>query len=162
MSEAAASSNDGDRVLIITRLFDAPRSLVFDAWTNPRILYDWMGPIDHPQVFREADLRAGGRWRACLKNVVNGAELWQGGVYREIAPPERLVFTFAWENGVGTPGYEMLVTVIFEDVGPRRTKMTLRQEIFESLEQRDGHQFGWNSSFDRLRDYLAPRVGNIV
>ncbi len=76
------------------------------------------------------------------------------GVYREIVEPERLVFTFVWEEADGTPGREMLVTVsLAEHDG--KTRMTFHQALFESVEDRDGHRDGWSSSFDVLAEYLA-------
>ena len=152
-NDAATQAND-DRVLIVTRVFDAPRALVYAAWTEPERMKQWMGPRDYPAVHQEGEFRPGGHWRACLRSVKDGHDLWQGGVYKEIVPPERLVFTFAWDREDRTTGHEMLVTLTFEDYGAGKTKMILRQELFESVESRDGHNFGWNSCFDRLAEYL--------
>jgi len=143
-----------DRVLEITRIFDAPRALVFAAWTDPAHLKHWMGPRDHPAVELGGELRQGGAWRTCLRSTKDGRDLWQGGVYREIVEPERLVFTFAWDQEDGSPGPEMLVTITFDERDGGKTMMTLRQAVFNTRENRDGHRFGWNSSFDRLGDYL--------
>ncbi len=82
----------------------------------------------------------------------NGRELWQGGVFREMVAPERLVFTFAWEDS-GERGIETLVTVTFADLGGR-TLMTFHQTPFQSDNERDGHHGGWMSSFDRLDEYM--------
>jgi uncharacterized protein YndB with AHSA1/START domain len=153
-NNAAKAERSDDRVLIVTRIFDAPRALVFAAWTDPERMQHWMGPRDYPSVHREGEIRPGGSWRCCLRSVKDGHDLWQGGVYKEIVPLERLVFTFAWDKGHESSGHETLVTVTFEEHGSGKTKMTLRQELFESVESRDGHNFGWNSSFDRLADYL--------
>jgi uncharacterized protein YndB with AHSA1/START domain len=143
-----------DRVLEITRIFDAPRALVFAAWTDPAHLKHWMGPRDHPVVELSGELRQGGAWRNCLRSTKDGRDLWQGGVYREIVEPERLVFTFAWDQEDGSPGPETLVTITFDERDGGKTMMTLRQAVFNTRENRDGHRFGWNSSFDRLGDYL--------
>jgi uncharacterized protein YndB with AHSA1/START domain len=146
-----------DRVLVITRIFDAPRELVWRAWTDPELAIRWYGPRDYPGTYIEGDLRPGGKWRGCLRGTATGEELWQGGVYREIVPNERLVFTFAWDEE-GERGQEMLVTLTFEDAGEDagagKTRFTLRQEVFASVEERDGHNYGWNSTFDRLQDVL--------
>jgi uncharacterized protein YndB with AHSA1/START domain len=142
-----------DRVLVITRLFDAPRELVFQVFTDPRHAVHWMGPRHHPMTQMENDRRPGGKWRACLKSVEDGTEIWQCGINHEILPPERLSFTFAWEE-VGALGPETLVTITFAAQG-NKTLMTFRQEVFDTVENRDGHQGGWNSTFDRLEDYLA-------
>jgi uncharacterized protein YndB with AHSA1/START domain len=93
-----------DRVLEITRIFDAPRALVFAAWTDPAHLKHWMGPRDRPAIELGGELRQGGAWRNCLRSTKDGRDLWQGGVYREIVKPERLVFTFARDQVDGSPG----------------------------------------------------------
>jgi uncharacterized protein YndB with AHSA1/START domain len=146
-----------DRVLTITRLFDAPRALVWKAWTDPKHLMSWWGPRNYPAEQVEADVRVGGRWRHGLRSTEGGPGLWHHGVFREVAPPERLVFTFAWDEE-GERGIENVVTVTFADQGDK-TLMTMRQEPFQSSEERDGHQGGWGSAFDRLDDLLA-QVGS--
>ncbi len=152
---AAQAANLIERELVITRTFDAPRSLVFRAWTDSRHAARWWGPRDHPAIQMTMDVRPGGRWRGCLRHE-DGTELWLGGVYREVAPPERLVFTFTWEED-GERGLETLVTVTFaEQKG--KTLMTFRQGPFRSAEQRDGHRYGWSSTFDRLDEYLAQQT----
>ena len=83
-----------------------------------------------------------------------GTEFWKVGVYREIVPPERLVFTFAWLDADGRPGHEMLVTVTLAEEGAK-TRMTLRQGPFETRAKRDDHRQGWTSTFERLADYLG-------
>jgi uncharacterized protein YndB with AHSA1/START domain len=144
-----------ERELVITRRFNAPRQRVFEAWTDPRQATSWWGPRDHPVTYVEMDARPGGAWRACLTSTENGEELWQGGVIREIHAPDRLSFTFAWDGEqAGSPGHEMVVTVILEEDGDG-TLMTFRQSPFDSAEDRDGHEGGWSSSFDRLDDHLA-------
>ncbi len=115
-----------ERVLVITRVFDAPRKLVFAMWTDLGHLRNWMGPRDHPAVQVEADLRPGGSWRTCLRSRDGGRDLWQRGVYQEIVEPERLVYTFSWDQEDGAPGHETLVTITFEEQGGK-TLMTLRQ-----------------------------------
>jgi uncharacterized protein YndB with AHSA1/START domain len=156
MSAQAKTKAPAPRELLITRVFDAPRKLVFEAWTDPRHLAQWWGPRDYPASEINADVRAGGRWRHCLRSVEGKQDLWLGGTYREIAPPDRLVFTFAWEEE-GERGLETLVTVTFAEEGGK-TRMTFRQTPFESDNERDGHQWGWNSSFDRLADRLAASI----
>lgn len=144
-----------ERVLVIERTFAAPRELVFQAWINPDQPKRWWGPKDYPVTQMDMDVRPGGTWRGCLRAVADGRELWHRGVFREIAPPERLVFTFAWEEE-GERGLETLVTVTFATQGGR-TLMTLRQEPFQSVAERDGHRGGWNSAFDRLEGHLPSR-----
>jgi len=145
-----------DRILVITRTFDAPRAQVFKAWTDARVAKNWWGPRDFPATHLEMDARPGGAWRGKLRSVETGQELRLGGVFRDVVAPERLVFTFSWEEE-GERGLEMLVTVTFADQGGK-TLMTFRHEPFQSFEERDGHRGGWNSSFDRLAEQLA-RLG---
>jgi uncharacterized protein YndB with AHSA1/START domain len=147
------SDKASEHELIITRVFHAPRELVYKAWTDPRHAKQWWGPRDYPATYVGMDDRPGGRWRSCLTSTETGKELWQGGVIREIAPPERLVFTFAWAEE-GERGLETLVTVTFADENGK-TLMTFRQTPFQSVEERDGHRGGWSSAFDRLDEQLA-------
>ena len=142
-----------ERELVIIRIFDAPRELVFRAWTDPRLAKDWFGPRDYPATHMEMDVRPGGAWRGCLRSTESGKELRLGGVFREVTPPERVVFTFAWEEE-GERGLETEVTLTFAEQDGK-TRMTFRQVPFQSVEERDGHQGGWTSSFDRLEEYVA-------
>ena len=81
------------------------------------------------------------------------------GVYREVSAPERLVFTFAWEDGDGNPGHETLVTVTFADIGGK-TELILHQAVFETASARDAHQIGWSSCLERFAEYLAALPAN--
>jgi uncharacterized protein YndB with AHSA1/START domain len=153
---AEAIAEPADRVLVITRVFDAPRSLVYQAFADPKHALKWGGPPDYPAVHVEGDLRPGGKWRTCLRALDGSRELWQGGVYREIVPNERLVYSFAWDQEDGSQGPETLVTVTFADQG-RKTLMTFRQAVFNTKENCDGHRRGWNGAFDRLADHVARR-----
>jgi uncharacterized protein YndB with AHSA1/START domain len=146
-----------ERELVITRTFDAPRELVFKAWTDPAVAKGWFGPKDHPATHMEMDVRPGGAWRGCLRSIDSGKELRLGGVFREIVAPERVVFTFAWDEE-GERGLETLVTLTFAEEGGK-TRMTFRQAPFQSIEERDGHRGGWTSSFDRLEEYVAHMKG---
>lgn len=137
-----------DRVLVITRIFDAPRELVWKAWADPELAVQWAGPKDHPAISVEGDFRVGGKYRTVLKSVETGELLGHGGVYRDIVEHKLLAFTFAWDRDNGEQ--DMLVTLTFEDAREGKTKFTLRQERFSSVAERDGHNGGWNSAFDRL------------
>jgi len=152
--ETRSATGPAQRELVITREFDAPRELVYEAWTDPRHAAQWWGPRHHPARLIKMDVRVGGAWRHCLRSPETG-DLWHGGVFREVVPPERLVFTFAWEEE-GERGLETLVTVTFAEIG-ERTRMTLTQTPFQSDGERDGHDEGWNSTFDRLADHLAQQ-----
>jgi uncharacterized protein YndB with AHSA1/START domain len=155
----AAVAEPADRVLEITRVFDAPPSLVFKAWTNPAHAARWAGPRGFTATHVKGDIRPGGAWRTCLRRDETGEELWQGGTYREVVEPERLVFTFAWDREDGSRGHETLVSLIFAEQQGGKTRMTFRQAAFESVAQRDGHQGGWNSAFDRLAEHVAKAEG---
>ena len=148
-NNARRPAPDGE--LILERVFDAPRHLVFQAWTQKEHMDKWSAPRGYTIAFSEGELRPGGRWRCCMR-APDGTELWLGGVYREIVEDELLVFTHVWdENGV--PGHETVVTVRFSDLG-KRTKVEFRQEVFESKASRDGHAGGWAECFDLLDELL--------
>jgi uncharacterized protein YndB with AHSA1/START domain len=140
-----------DRVLTITRIFDAPRARVFQAFIDPEQLMQWMGPRSHPIFEMRADIRPGGAWRFGLRAVDGDEVLWQSGTYREIVPNRKLAFTFAWDPSPRGLGPETLVEITFEDQGAK-TLMTFRQSVFDSPANCDGHRVGWNSAFDRLAD----------
>ncbi|MBF2047013.1 MAG: SRPBCC domain-containing protein [Elainella sp. C42_A2020_010] len=149
-----------ERELTITRIFDAPRSLVFQVWTQPEHFARWLGPKDFTTTFCQMDVRLGGTYRACIQSP-EGTNHWMQGIYQEIVEPERLVFTFAWEDEQGKPKHQTLVTVTLTEQG-RKTLMTFHQAIFESVESRNSHQTGWTECFDRLEVYLADaRLGEI-
>jgi uncharacterized protein YndB with AHSA1/START domain len=153
-NNARIANTASGRVLTINRVFNAPRAKVFKAFIDPKRMLQWLGPRDYPASFVEADVRPGGKWRACLDSEAKGEELWHGGIYHEIIPDERLVFTFAWDQTDGKPGLETLVTIDFEDVA-NKTRMCFQQSEFETVEDCEGHRMGWNSAFDRLEELLA-------
>ena len=144
---SAFAIKPAERILRITRLFDAPRALVFDAFVDPKQALCWLGPRGYAMTHMEADLRVGGRWRGCMRADVGGPELWHGGIYREIVRPERLAFTFAWETANADP--ETLVTVTFAEQG-HQTLMRFTQGVFETPETCEGYRGGWESEFDQL------------
>jgi len=98
----SATAEAGERELVITRIFDAPRHLVFQAWTEPGRVARWWGPQGFVTTYSDMDIRPGGTFRVCMRSP-EGAEHWKQGVYREVVKPERLVFTFAWEDAEGKP-----------------------------------------------------------
>ena len=119
-----------ERALVIDRVFDAPRELVFKMWTDPEHMAKWWGPRDYPANKISADVRPGGKYRHCLNSSAGDVSLWLYGTFREIVPPERLVFTFAWEEE-GERGLETIVTIDFKDEG-QKTRMHFRQSPFQS------------------------------
>jgi uncharacterized protein YndB with AHSA1/START domain len=144
-----------ERELVLTRLFDAPRSLVYKAWTEPERMAKWSCPRGFTITHQEGDFRPGGAWRTCMRSPA-GEDMWLGGVYREIVEDELLVFTHAWDDADGKPGHETLVTVKLEDAGGK-TRMLFRQGVFATVESRDGHREGWTECFDILDELLAAR-----
>ena len=142
-----------DRELTLTRGFDAPRELVFKAWTDPERLARWWGPQGFATTSLTADLRPGGAYRACMRSPA-GTLHCRRGVYQEIVPPERLAFTCAWEDATGDPGHETIVTVSFAE-HHGRTLLTLTQAIFETVAACDAHRQGWTSCLERFAEYLA-------
>jgi uncharacterized protein YndB with AHSA1/START domain len=113
------------RELTITRVFNAPRPLVFNAYTMPEYLKRWWGPSQWPVVACTVDLRPGGEWRYCMKSVETGDESWGIAIYSEVTVPERLVYKDAFANPDGTinEGLPVSVTTLtFEDLG-NQTRM---------------------------------------
>ena len=154
-----------DATLVITRVFDAPRRFVFQAWTEPERVKRWWGPKDFTTPVCEIDLRPGGVFRTCMRSS-EGQEFWSQGVYREIVEPERIVVTdsFADENGnpVSPEHYgmspdwpaEALITATFtEQAG--KTRLTVQHTPLPSGRERDLCEQGWSESLDKLADYLA-------
>jgi uncharacterized protein YndB with AHSA1/START domain len=142
-----------DRVLVITRVFDAPRSLVFKAWTDPEHMVHWFGPKGFKSTVLKNELRPGGAYR--IHMLGPDGDHWTQGVYREVVPPERLVMVGSWADAHGNPTRpETTLTLLFEDHGGK-TRLTLHNAVFESVTARDAHKGGWTSSLERLAEYLA-------
>jgi uncharacterized protein YndB with AHSA1/START domain len=156
MSDAAARSKPATDALALTyeRVFDAPRAKVFKAWTDPSILAKWWGPKQHTIPKVDMDLREGGTWATVMRSPA-GDEIKVGGTYRKIDPPARLSFTWAWIHD-GKRGHESVVTVDFEDQGPR-TLMRFHQGAFESAEAAAMHNQGWTSTWEKLDDFIAAK-----
>jgi uncharacterized protein YndB with AHSA1/START domain len=142
-----------DDELLITRTFNAPAATVFSLWSEPRHFKRWMGPKDFECREAAIDFRVGGAYRAMIRSEREG-ESWFGGVYREIEPNRRLVFTFAWDNDGPSAGVETLVTITFAE-RDGKTVQTFHQTPFLSRERRDSHVGGWNQTFDKAAAYAA-------
>ena len=157
----SAESASMDRELTITRIFDAPRELVFKAWSKPEHLMRWWGPHGCKLTVCEADFRPGGSWRFCMVGP-SGVEEWQQGMYREVVEPERLVFSYSFPQGSrgftddakSKPGHQTVVTVNFYD-DDGKTRLTVHQAVFENNAVRDDHIRGWNEALDRLASYVT-------
>jgi uncharacterized protein YndB with AHSA1/START domain len=139
--------------LRITRTFDAPASVLFAMWSEPRHMKCWMGPANFTCPEVQIDFRIGGTFRAMIKSAEHG-ENWFGGVYREIEQDRRLVFTFAWDNDGPSAGIETLVTITFEE-RDGKTVQTFHQRPFLNVERRDSHVRGWSGAFDKQQAYAA-------
>jgi uncharacterized protein YndB with AHSA1/START domain len=159
-----------DQALVITRLFDAPRSLVFKVWTQPQHVMRWWGPKGFTCPVCEIDLRPGGVYFNCMRSP-DGRDYWSRGIYREIVEPQRIVCTdtFADEKGntVSPEHYgmsadwpaEALIEVTFaEQAG--KTRLTLRHSPIKPGPERDLCEQGWSESLDKLAEYLAKAEEN--
>ena len=138
--------------LTLKRRLDAPPSKVFAAWTDPEKLAQWFGPADTVagSSSAELDVKVGGRFRIRF-STSNGEQHEVGGVYREVTPDQRLVFTWAWHS---TPDRESLVTVALRPDGAA-TMLTLTHEQFFDQAARDRHEGGWRGTLDRLERYFG-------
>ncbi len=147
----------GDRDLVMTRCFDAPRKLVFDAHTKPALVRQWLlGPPGWSMPVCEMDLRVGGTYRWVWRHETKGTEMGMGGVYREVRAPERLVATEKFDEA-WYPGEALNTLVLVEQGGRTTLTQTTR---YESREARDaaiksGMEKGVRASYDRLDDVLA-------
>ena len=139
--------------LTVSRLIDAPPALVFEAWTSAEHAARWWGPRGYTVESCRLDARPGGGYRVAMRSP-DGTLRTKRGVYQEVVPSERLVFTYAWEDADGNPGHEMRITVTFEPRGTR-TLLSLRQTGFESVAERDSHRDGWTSCCERFAEFAA-------
>jgi uncharacterized protein YndB with AHSA1/START domain len=167
---AEAKTTTTGQVLVIERVFDAPRELVWKAWTDPEMAMRWWGPEGFTAPVCRMDVRVGGTCFMAMQSpdFNNGKPIYSTGTYKEIDPPKRLVMTdsFADQDGnvVQASHYDMgedfplelLIVVTFEDLGGGKTKMTLRHEGMPAETQADAGQ-GWSTQFDKLEKLLAAR-----
>ncbi|RSM84539.1 SRPBCC domain-containing protein [Kibdelosporangium aridum] len=140
--------------LTITRVFDAPRELVFEAWTRPEYMAGWYGPmgVTTPLSSISMDVRPGGTWRATMINDADGTEYPQGGTYQEVVAPERLVFTWGEPDD---PARQALVTVMLAEAGGKTTMTFLLTGLPDQL--RESVHEGWTSAFESLSNYLESK-----
>jgi uncharacterized protein YndB with AHSA1/START domain len=147
-----------EREIAMTRVFNAPRHLVFDALTKPELVKEWLlGPPGWTMPVCEIDLRVGGRYRYVWRRESNGKEMGMGGVYREIVPQERLICTELFDEA-WYAGESVITTTLVEQSG--RTAMTSTM-LYISQEARDGvlksgMESGVAASYDRLAELLTP------
>ena len=154
---ATTFTTPSDREVVMTRVFDAPRRLVWDAWTNPEHLPHWMlGPDGWTMPVCEIDLRPGGSWHFLWRRA-DGTEMGMRGLYKEVVPPERLVSTESW----GGDWPETINTLTLTEEGGKTT--VTQRVLYPSKEARDaalktGMKDGVATSFDRLAAYLRTRA----
>lgn len=152
--------------LVITRVFDAPRTAVWKAWTDPNSYECWWGPKDYTTPFCTIDLRPGGRFLGCMRSP-EGKDVWSTGVYREVVAPERIVSTDAFcdEKGKIVPASyygmdvewpdDVLVTMTLKEQNGK-TEMTLKHSGIPAGVFAEMAEAGWKESLDRLEQCLAP------
>ena len=156
MTKTLTVSTPSDREIALTRLFNAPRALVFDALTKPALVTRWMlGNMGASMPVCEIDLRVGGGYRFVWRNP-DGAEMAMTGVYREIVRPERIVNTQRFDTP-WMPGEFVLTTTLVESGGKTTFTSTT---LFDSVEMRDkmlksGMESGASASYDRLETLLS-------
>ena len=154
MTETVLIAEPGKQEIVVTRVFDAPRELVFKTITDPDLIPQWWGPKFLTTTVERMEVKPGGIWRYIQKDA-KGNEYAFHGVYHGIDAPERLVYTFEFE---GIPGHVLLETVRLEDQNGK-TKM-IDQSVFRSVEDRDGMltsgmEEGANETMDRLTGLLS-------
>lgn len=150
----------GDREIVVTRVFDAPRKLVFDAYTKPELIKKWLlGPDGWSMPICEIDLRAGGKYRYLWRSDADGREMGMAGVYREVVPPERIVVTEVFDEP-WYPGEAVDTIVLVEKAGQTTLTQTI---LYNSRDTRDAvlkspMQTGMAASYGRLEKFL-PSLG---
>jgi uncharacterized protein YndB with AHSA1/START domain len=157
--------NEKER-MVITRVFDAPRALVWEAWTNPKYVMQWWGPKGFTAPVCKIDFRVGGKFLCCMRSP-DGQEGWNGGEYHEIVPHEKIVYSLYFADAQGNKvdpaqyGIEHEAVedardvVIFEDFGNGQTKLTMiGNETMEDAKN-SGQLEGWNETFEKVAAVIA-------
>lgn len=144
----------GKQEIVMTRVFEAPRELVFKAYTDPNAIPQWWGPSRHTTIVDKMEVKMGGIWRYVSHDSA-GNEFAFRGVYHSIEYPSRIVFTFEFE---GMPGHVLLETVTFEEQA--RKTILIDKSVFQSVEDRDGMlqsgmEGGAVETMERLAQLLA-------
>jgi len=134
-NKTVLTAEPGKQEIFITREFDAPRELVFKAYTDPKLYVQWLGPHGYSMKLETFEPTSGGRWRYIHKDP-QGNEFGFHGVNHEVHAPERIIGTFEFE-GLSEPGHVVLETVKFEELPGSRTRITT-QSVFQSVADRDG------------------------
>ncbi len=155
-NQTTITAEPGKQEILITREFDAPRELVFKAFTDPNLLPQWWGPRYLSTIVDKMDVRPGGQWRFINRDA-EGNEFAFHGVYHQVLAPERIIDTFEFE-GLPETGHVTLETLKLEELPGGRTRFT-SQSVFQSVADRDGAlqsgmQEGINDTYDRLAELL--------
>jgi uncharacterized protein YndB with AHSA1/START domain len=140
-----------EQVVTVRRTFDADRKTVFEAWTDPDAIADWFGGATAEILSAVVDLRVGGAWQLTARD--RGLMGTVRGIYREVEPPARLVYTWSWDPPAG-PGTESLVTVEFREVGDG-TEIVITHEGLVTEQGVAFHEQGWTDSLEELARVLA-------
>jgi len=156
VNKTKITAEPGRQEFFITREFDAPRELVFKAFTDPKLYTQWLGPRRYTMNLEKFEPRSGGMWRYTHKDK-DGNEFGFHGVYHEVLAPERMIDTFEFE-GMPEKGHVSLETAKFMELPGGRTRVTM-QSVFQSIADRDGMiqsgmEEGISESFARLDELL--------
>lgn len=158
------SKTEQGKELLITHLFNAPRALVFEAWTDPEKLKHWYAPDGCTIEFKSLNATQGGSFHSCVHDPVHG-DCWIKGQYKEVTAPEKLVFSMiiSNENGddvrssdAGKPEdwpEEVLTTVTFTELG-NQTKLTIHQTVSEAEAKQTGAYQSWIKMFNKLETII--------
>ena len=145
---------EGDREIVMERIFDAPREKVYETMIDPELIPQWWGSRNDTTTVDKFDAREGGDWRFVTSGPDHGEHAFRGTI-RELVPPEKIVQTFEWE---GMPGHICVETVTLEDLGDGRTKF-VNVSLFHTTEERDGMFAsmgeGANETHERLQELLS-------
>ena len=155
MSKPEIIVNPGSLEIVTKMTFNAPRELIFKAYTDPDLIPQWYGPRFLTTEVDKLDAQPGGQWRFLNRDPEGNVYAFHG-VYHDVVAPERLVQTFEYE---GMPGHVVLETAVFEDLGGGKTRVET-QSIFQSIEDRDGMvasgmEVGINDGYDRMNELMA-------
>ena len=157
---ARSATSNAHTALILRRVFNAPIERVFDAWTKAEMLARWFGPVGFTVTASDIDLITGGEYIIAIRSP-EGAVIRHFGAYVEVIPPERLVFTWRLESQACGGGKdqcaETLVSIDFKRIG-QSTEIELTHEKLPSKAAYDGHEFGWNSTFDSFEYFVLTKL----
>ena len=154
---SASAALPNERKVLITRVLDAPRSLVFKLWTDPQHMAQWWGPHGFTNPICEMDVQVGGALRIVMR-APDGVDYPMTGAFREIVVPERLVFVAVAEDAAGNPLLEALTTVTFEEHGSK-TRLTVEASGVGlapvAPQMLAGMEAGWTQSLEKLESYVT-------